>query len=120
MNKPIGDVLAAAKLKDGAEVEIRFDKHHYRAYNIEEQQVGPARVALDGLLTEIGGVLVAVLGPGEPGKENIAGGRDKAVLGEGQGELGPATEGPDAGGSAAEAVGEQKPDEETGDPRSER
>ena len=60
MNKLIGDVIATAKLRDGTEVEIRFDKCHYRAYNIEEQQVGPPRVVLDGLLTEIGGTLLHV------------------------------------------------------------
>jgi hypothetical protein len=83
VNKLIGDVIAAAKLKDGAEVEIRFDTHHYRAYNVEEQQVGPERVVLDSLLAEIGGTLIMNSGIGADikAKENIAGGRDQAVLG---------------------------------------
>lgn len=78
MNKLIGEVMAAAKLKDGTEVEIRFDKFHYRAYNLDEQQVGPERVNLDTLITEIGGALVMEQGTGE----NAAGGRDKSVLDE--------------------------------------
>lgn len=105
MNKLIGEVMAAAKLKDGSEVEIRFDHFHYRAYDMHEQQTGPVRCELDNLLDEIGGTLLHNSEPaGE--KENAAGGRDKDVR---DVESADAQDKPD--------IPAQQKDEETGDPR---